>query len=234
MTITTDLSQRVALVTGAGKGIGAGIARSLAEAGARVAVNYANGGDTAESVVAQIKAAGGEARAFQANIAREDDVARLFTGVREAYGAVDLLVNNAGVWHFQPLLDTTVDEYHRHYDTNVLGNMLVSREFARQPQADGGVIINLTSVGIGPAAPGTSLYTGTKMAIVGITRVLAVELAPRRIRVNAIAAGLVDTEGTRASGFIGSSAADALVQHIPLQEMGQPSGLCCLNRVGVG
>ena len=123
---------------------------------------------------------------------------------------------------FEPIVDVTVEEFRRQYDINVLGNVLTSRELARQPDADGASIINLTSVGIGQIGPGTSLYIGTKMAIVAMTRVLAVELAPRNIRVNAIAAGLIDTEGTRASGFVGSDAADALVQTIPLQRIAQP------------
>ena len=216
----TRLKDRVAIVTGGGRGIGAGIARSLADAGARVAVNYTNGKDAAATVAADIPAVGGQAMTVQADVSLEPDVQRMFAQVRATYGPVDLLVNNAGVWHFQPIVDVSVAEYHRHYNTNVLGNVLTSQEFARQEEADGGTIVNLTSVGIDPAAPGTSLYIGTKSALVGMTRVLAVELAPRRIRVNAVAAGLIDTEGTRASGFVGSAAADDFVQTIPLQRMG--------------
>lgn len=220
-----DLSGRIALITGAGKGIGAGIARALAAAGARVAVNYGQDAAAATMVVDGIRNSGGEGQAVQADISVEADVRRMFTHVRATYGPVDLLVNNAGVWNFQPIVDVTVEEYRRHYDTNVLGTLLVSREFAMQDDVDGGSVVNLTSVGIGPTAPGTSLYTGTKMAVVGITKVLALEFAPRGIRVNAIAAGLIDTAGTRATGFMGSPAAEELVGSFPLGRVGQPDDI---------
>lgn len=219
--MSSNLDGRVALVTGGGKGIGAAIAKTLAGAGARVAVNYTRGADTAAAVVEEITAKGGQAKAFQADVSLEEDVVRLFAEVRGALGPVDTLVNNAGVWRFEPLENLTVDEFHRHYNTNVLGYLLASREFAKQEEADGGVIVNLTSVGIHRPAPTTVLYQGTKMAIVGMTETLALELAPRGIRVNAIAAGLVDTEGTRASGFMGSPASEAYAQTIPLGRIGQ-------------
>lgn len=219
--MSSNLDGRVALVTGGGKGIGAGVAKDLAAAGARVAVNYTRGADTAAATVEEITAKGGQAKAFQADVSLEEDVVRLFAEVRGALGPVDTLVNNAGVWRFEPLENLTVDEFHRHYNTNVLGYLLASREFAKQEEADGGAIVNLTSVGIHRPAPTTVLYTGTKWAIVGMTETLAVELAPRGIRVNAIAAGLVDTEGTRASGFMGSPAADEYAKTIPLGRIGQ-------------
>lgn len=225
MSTFNDYTSRVALVTGAGKGIGAGIARALAAAGMQVAVNYTHGKDTADAVVTEISEAGGTAAAFQADISQEADVARLFAEIRGTFGAVDTLINNAGVWKFQPLLEVTVEEYHRHYDTNVLGNLLVSREYARQDDITEGVIVNLSTVGIEQAAPGTSLYTGTKMAAVAFTKVLAVELAPRNIRVNAIAPGLIDTEGTRASGFMGSDAQKQLVSSFPLARAGTPDDI---------
>ncbi|MGB3634023.1 MAG: SDR family oxidoreductase, partial [Rubrobacteraceae bacterium] len=216
---------RVALVTGGGKGIGGAIAKDLAAAGAEVAVNYTRGADTAAAIVEEIITKDGKARAFEANVGSEEDVIRLFAEVREAFGPVDTLVNNAGVWHYESLENLTVDEYRRHYDVNVLGYLLTSREFARQEEADGGAVVNLTSVGIHRPAPTTALYTGTKWAIVGMTQVLAMELAPRGIRVNAIAAGLVDTEGTRASGFMGSPASEAYVKTIPLGRVGRPEDI---------
>lgn len=215
----------VALVTGGGKGIGAGITEGLAHAGMTVAVNYTRDERSAAAVVERIRAAGGAATAFQADIGDENAVHAMYRDIRDTLGPVRTLINNAGVWNFQPLADVTVEEYRRHYDTNVLGTVLASREFIRQPDVDGGTIVNVTSIGIGPASPATSLYTGTKAAIAAMTRVLAVEFAPRGIRVNAIAAGLIDTEGTRASGFIGSDAADAVVAAIPLGRMGTPQDI---------
>lgn len=223
--MTSDLHGRIALVTGASKGIGAAIAQALAAAGARVAVNYTHGRDTAESVVEQITSSGGKASAFQADVSVEDDVINMFGEIRDAFGPIDTLVNNAGVWKYAPLEELTVDEFHRHYNINVLGYLLTSREFVKQKEADGGTIINITSVGIHKPAPTTVLYQGTKMAIVGMTETLSLELAPRGIRVNAIAAGLIDTEGTRASGFMGSEQEDEYVETIPLGRVGQPDDI---------
>lgn len=221
----TDLTGRTALVTGAGKGIGRNIAECLAAAGATVAVNYGHDEEAAERVVKTITDAGGVARAFQADVSQEDDTVRMFEQVRAAFAPVDLLVNNAGVWRFAPIEEATPAEFHRHFDTNVLGNVLATREFARQSEANGGAIVNISSVGVAFTQPQTALYTGTKAALVAMTRVLAVELAPRQIRVNAIAAGLIDTEGTQASGFIGSDAEKQVVAQIPLGRLGQPDDI---------
>lgn len=220
-----ELDGRIALVTGAGKGLGANIAESLAAAGAAVAVNYARDEAAADAVVERIKQAGGLAVAVQADVSREEDAVRMFAEVRDALGPVNILVNNAGIWRFAPIQDATVEEFHRHFDTNVLGNVLATREFVRQSEADGGAIVNISSVGVAFTAPQTVLYTATKTALVGITRVLSLELAPRGIRVNAIAAGLINTEGTQASGFIGSDAEKLVVQQIPLGRLGQPDDI---------
>lgn len=220
-----SLPGRIAVVTGAGKGIGANIAESLAAEGAAVAVNYVHDEESASDVVERIITKGGTAKAFQADVANADQAERLINDVRAAFGPVDLLVNNAGVWTFAPIEDATEEEFHRHFDTNVLGNILTTREFVRQKEADGGTIVNITSVGVVFTQPQTALYTATKAALVGITRVLSLELAPRNIRVNAIAAGLVDTEGTRASGFIGSDAEAEVVKQIPLGRLGQPEDI---------
>lgn len=218
----TELAGRTALVTGASKGIGRNIAESLAAAGATVAVNYGHDEEAADRAVRAITEAGGTARAFQADVSQETEAVRLFADVDAAFGTVDLLVNNAGVWRFAPISDATPEEFHRHFDTNVLGNVLATREFVRQPSVAGGSIINISSVGVVFTQPQTALYTATKAALVALTRVLAVELADRGIRVNAIAAGLVETEGTHASGFIGSEAERAVVAQIPLGRLGQP------------
>jgi 3-oxoacyl-[acyl-carrier protein] reductase len=219
------LNGKVAIVTGAGKGIGAGIAAALAAEGAAVTVNYAHDAATADAVVAAIGKDGGRAIAVQADVARPGDVAALFASSREAFGPVDILVNNAGVFRFGPLESITVAEFHRHFDTNVLGALLASQQFAHQREADGGSIINITSVGVSFAQPNASLYTATKTAQVGLTRTLSVELAPRGIRVNAIAAGLADTEGVRATGLIGTDAERALVAQIPLGRIGVPDDI---------
>lgn len=220
-----DLTSRVAVVTGAGKGIGAGIAHSLAAAGAAVAVNYARDAATADSVVEKIRDLGGAALAVQGDVARPDDVARMFAATREAFGPVDVLVNNAGVFTFGPLESITVPEFHRHFDTNVLGTLLASQEFVNQTDVEGGSIINITSVGVAFSGPNSSLYTATKSALVGITRILNVELAPRGIRVNAIAAGLVDTEGTRAAGSVGTPVETEVVKMTPLGRIGAPDDI---------
>ena len=220
-----SLDGRIALVTGAGKGIGANIALSLAAEGAAVAVNYAHDEDSAAQVVDTVTAAGGTAQAFQADVASSEASVRLFGEVRGAFGPVDLLVNNAGVWKFAPIEDATEEEFHRHFNTNVLGNVLTTREFVKQKAADGGTIVNVTSVGVVFTQPQTALYTATKAALAGITRVLSLELAPRNIRVNAIAAGLINTEGTRGSGFIGSDAEQQVVQQIPMKRLGEPDDI---------
>ncbi len=195
----TKLNGRVAVVTGASKGIGAGIATRLASDGAAVAVNYAHDATAADTVVDKIRKGGGRAVAVQADVAQPDDVFALFATTRDAFGPVDILVNNAGVFRFGPLESITVAEFHRHFDTNVLGTLLATQEFASQREADGGSVINITSVGVSSAQPNASLYTATKTSLLGITRTLSIELAPRRIRVNAVAAGLADTEGVRAT-----------------------------------
>jgi 3-oxoacyl-[acyl-carrier protein] reductase len=193
------LNGKVAVVTGAGKGIGAGIAAALAAEGAAVTVNYAHDVATADKVVEMIRKDAGRAIAVKADVSRPDDVAALFASTREAFGPVDILVNNAGVFRFGPLESITVAEFHRHFDTNVLGTLLASQEFAAQREADGGSIINITSVGVSFAQPNASLYTSTKTAQVGLTRTLSVELAPRGIRVNAIVCGTFHTDSFHAS-----------------------------------
>ena len=221
----SDLSGKVAVVTGASKGIGAGIAKSLAAAGAAVAVNYSSSRDGAERVVADIKAKGGKAVAVKGDVAKAADVSRLFAETKKAFGRIDVLVNNAGIYHFQPLDDITEDEFHRQFNTNVLGTILAAKEAARHFGPDGGSIINISSVASEQAIPSAAVYSATKGAVDTVTRVLAAELGPRKIRVNAIAPGGVETEGTHTAGVIGSDLEKQMVARTPLGRLGQPDDI---------
>jgi len=218
----SKLTGRVAIVTGASKGIGAAIARELAAAGAAVVVNYAGSRAGAEQVVAEITAAGGKALAVQADVAKAADVQRLIGETVGAFGAPDILVNNAGVYEFAPLEAVTAELFHRQFDTNVLGLLLVTQEAVKHFNAKGGSIINISSVVTQLNLPGSSVYAATKAAVDTITRVLAKELGPRRIRVNAINPGVTETEGTRSQGIIGSDFEKNAIAQTPLGRVGQP------------
>jgi len=219
------LAGKVALVTGASKGIGAAIAQHLAAEGAAVVVNYASSRADAERVVAAIRGKGGEAVAVQGDVAREDDVKRLFGEAKQAYGRLDVLVNNAGVYRFVPLEESGVDEFQRQFGTNVLGTILAAREALALFGTGGGSIINIGSVVSTLAPPETVIYSATKGAVDVITRVLAHELAGRGIRVNSINPGGVDTEGTRAAGVVGSDFEKSIVAQTPLGRFGQPDDI---------
>jgi 3-oxoacyl-[acyl-carrier protein] reductase len=222
--VMSSLAGKVAIVTGASKGIGAAIAKHLAAEGASVAVNYAASKDGAERVVAAIKAKGGTAIALKADVAKRQDVERLFADTLSAFGRVDILVNNAGVYEFAPLEAVTETHFHRQFDTNVLGLLLASQEAAKTFGAEGGSIINISSVAGTMALPNASVYSATKAAVDAITRSLATELGPRKIRVNAISPGLVETEGTHAAGF-GAPDHDFRKEQertTPLGRIGQP------------
>jgi 3-oxoacyl-[acyl-carrier protein] reductase len=221
----SDLKGKVAIVTGASKGIGAGIAKKLAAAGAAVAVNYASSREGAERVVADIKANGGEAIAIKGDVAKAADVRGLFEETRSAFGRVDILVNNAGIYRFQPLEDITEDEFHLQFNTNVLGTILAAKEAAKHFGPDGGSIINISSVASEQALPTATVYSATKGAVDTLTRVLAAELGPRKIRVNAIAPGPVETEGTHAAGVIGSDIEKGFVARTALGRLGQPDDI---------
>jgi 3-oxoacyl-[acyl-carrier protein] reductase len=218
----SDLKGKVAVVTGASKGIGAAIAKSLGAAGAAVAVNYASGRAGAERVVAAIKADGGKAIAVQADVAKAADVRRLFAETKKAFGRLDVLVNNAGIYRFQPLDDITEDEFHSLFNTNVLGTILATKEAAKHFDASGGSVINISSVASEDAVPTASVYSATKGAVDAVTRVLAAELGPRKIRVNAIAPGGVETEGTHAAGVMGSDFEKQMIARTALGRLGQP------------
>jgi 3-oxoacyl-[acyl-carrier protein] reductase len=220
-----DLKGKVAIVTGASKGIGAGIARGLGAAGAAVVVNYASSRDGADRVVADIVAKGGKAIAVKGDVAKAADVRHLFEETRKAFGALDVLVNNAGIYLFQPLDEITEDEFHRQFNTNVLGTILATKEAAKQFGPNGGSVINISSVASRDAVPTSAVYSATKGAVDAVTRVLAAELGPRKIRVNTIAPGGVETEGTHAMGVIGSDFEKAMIARTALGRMGQPDDI---------
>src|SRR5436309_14668002 len=198
--MSNRLSGKVAVVTGASKGIGAEIALHLAAEGAAAVVNYASSKAGADKVVAAITGKGGKAVAVPADIARPEDIRRLFAEARKAFGAVHILVNNAGIYEFAPLDEVTPEHFHRQFDLNVLGLLLATREAVRYFE-DGGSVINISSV-VATAAPATaSVYSATKAAVDAVTRSLAKELGPKQIRVNALNPGMVETEGTHAQGL---------------------------------
>jgi len=221
------LEGKVALVTGASKGIGAGIAKGLAAAGASVAVNYASDRGGAEAVAAAITAAGGRAIVVPGDVSKSADVARLFVQTKAAYGALDVLVNNAAVYQSGPLEAMTEEEFHREFNTNVLGPLLMIREAVKYFGPRGGSIINIGSVASHLTPPNFSIYSATKGALDAITRVLAKELGPRQIRVNSINPGATATEGARTAGVIGvgSDSEKQMIAMTPLGRIGQPSDI---------
>jgi 3-oxoacyl-[acyl-carrier protein] reductase len=221
----SNLNGKVALVTGASKGIGAAIAKALAAAGASVVVNYASDKAGADKAVAAITKAGGKAAVVQADMSKAAEVTRLFTEAKQAFGKLDILVNNAGVFKFSSLDEVEPAEFHRQFDVNVLGPILASREAARHFGPDGGSIINVSSVVSTAAIAGSVVYSSTKGALDAVTRVLAAELGPRGIRVNTLAPGMVETEGTHTAGFIGGDFHKAAIAATPLGRIGQPEDI---------
>ena len=219
------LSNKVAVVTGSSKGIGAGIAKGLAAEGAAVVVNYASSKEGAERVVSEIKAKGGKAVAIQGDVSKAKDVERLFAETNRAFGRLDVLVNNAGVYDFAPLEQITEEQFHRMFGTNVLGLILATQEAAKHFGADGGSVINIGSVASSLTAPTTTVYTATKGAVDAVTRTLAKELGPKKIRVNSINPGVVETEGAHAAGVIGSDFQKGFEAQTPLGRIAQPSDI---------
>ena len=219
------LTGKVAIVTGASKGIGAGIAKALATEGAAVAVNYASSREGADRVVAEITKAGGKAIAVQGDVSKAADVKRLVAETVKAFSGLDVLVNNAGIYAFDPLENVTEAEFHRLFDTNVLGPLLVTREAVGHFGPGGGSVINVSSVASLSPVPNAAVYSATKGALDSLSRVLALELAPRRIRVNTIAPGGVETEGTHSVGVIGSDLHMQIVAATALGRFGQPSDI---------
>ncbi|HUO45050.1 MAG TPA: glucose 1-dehydrogenase [Burkholderiales bacterium] len=219
------LTGRVAVVTGASKGIGAGIAKSLGAAGAAVIVNYASSKEGADKVVAEITGKGGKAIAVQGDVSKADDVKRLFAETKKVFGTPDILVNNAGVFQFDPIETVTEAEFHRQFNTNVLGTILTTQEAVKHFGAAGGSVINIGSVASTKGMPTSVVYAATKSALDSVTQVLANELGPRKIRVNSINPGGVETEGTHRIGMIGSDFEKQIVAQTPLGRIGQPEDI---------
>jgi 3-oxoacyl-[acyl-carrier protein] reductase len=220
----SKLADKVAIVTGASKGIGAGIAKALAAEGAAVVVNYASSKAGADAVVSEITAAGGKAIAVQGDVSKADQAQGLVDAAIKEFGRLDVLVNNSGVYAFSPLEELTEESYRQMFDVNVLGVLLTTQAAAKH-LGEGGSVINISSAvtSLYPAA--SAVYTGTKGAVDAITGVLANELGPRKIRVNAINPGVVETEGTHTAGFVGSEFFDAIIGQTPLGRVGYPDDI---------
>src|ERR1700758_65133 len=216
------LKGKVAVVTGASKGIGAGIAKELAAQGASVVVNYASSKEGAEKVVAEITKAGGKAIAVGGSVAKPAEIEKLFAETKKAYGKVDILVNNAGVYKFEPLEAITEEEIDRTFDTNVKGLLLATKAGVALFPPEGGSVINIGSVASEQTPPMSSVYSGTKGAVDAITRVFAKELGPKKIRVNSVNPGPVATEGFKAGGIEGSDFEKGMIQGTPLGRIGRP------------
>lgn len=222
------LNGKVAVVTGASKGIGASIAKHLAAAGAAVAVNYSSSKEGADRVVAEIKKNGGKAVAVQANVAKQADIQRMFAETKKAFGKIDILVNNAGIYEFLPIEGITEDHYHKQFNLNVLGLILTIQEAVKHMSSEGGgggSIINISSVVSTLSPAGGTVYSATKAAVDSVTRSLAKELASRNIRVNSINPGMVETEGMRAAGIHESEMRKQVEAQTPLGRIGQPDDI---------
>jgi 3-oxoacyl-[acyl-carrier protein] reductase len=223
--MSKKLAEKVAVVTGASKGIGAAIAKQLASEGAAVVVNYASSKEGADRVVGEIKKNGGKAVAVQADVAKKADIERLFSESKKAFGRLDILVNNAGIYEFAPVEAITSDNFHKQFDLNVLGLILASQEAAKHFGPEGGSIVNISSLASTLTPPNSAVYSGTKAAVEATTKVLSKELGPRKIRVNAVSPGMVDTEGYRAAGIGGSEWRKAVEAQTPLGRIGQPEDI---------
>jgi 3-oxoacyl-[acyl-carrier protein] reductase len=220
--MANKLANKVAVVTGASKGIGAAIAKLYAAEGASVVVNYSSSKAGADQVVADIVKAGGKAIAVQANVAVKSDIENLFKQTTQAYGRVDILVNNAGVYEFSPLEEVTEEHFHKQFNLNVLGLILTTQEAIKHFTEAGGSIVNISSLVSGTFAPATgAVYSATKAAVDAVTRSLSKELGPRKIRVNAINPGMVETEGLHSVGFAEGDFRTYIESQTPLGRIGQ-------------
>ena len=223
--MSKKLAGKVAVVTGASKGIGASIAKHLAAEGAAVAVNYSSSKEGADRVVKEITASGGRAIAIGANVSKQDDIKRLFAETKKAFGQLDILINNAGIYEFAPIEQVTAEHFHKLFDLNVLGLILTTQEAVKHFGPGGGSIVNISSV-VSTAAPANSMvYSATKGAVDTVTRALAKELGPRKIRVNAINPGMVETEGVVSAGIAEGEMRKEVEARTPLGRIGQPQDI---------
>jgi 3-oxoacyl-[acyl-carrier protein] reductase len=223
--MSQKLEGKVAVVTGASKGIGASIAKHLADEGAAVVVNYASSKQGADRVVAEIKGKGGRAVAVQADMSKQADIKRLFAETEKAFGRLDVLVNNAGAYEFAPLEEVTPEHFHKLFDLNVLGLILASQEAVKHFGDAGASIVNISSVVATAAPAAASVYSATKAAVDAVTRSLARELGPRNIRVNSINPGMVETEGVHAAGLSSGDFRKQIEAQTPLGRIGQPQDI---------
>ena len=219
------LEGKIAVVTGASKGIGASIAKHLAAEGAAVVINYASSKEGADRVVDEITRIGGKAIAVQANVSKKAEVEQLFVKTQQVFGRLDILVNNAGIYEYVPIEDITEEHFHKHFDLNVLGLILTSQAGVKHFGSEGGSIINISSIASTTTPATASVYSATKAAVDAVTKSLAKELGPRKIRVNSINPGMVVTEGIEAAGVIGSDYQKQVEAQTPLGRIGQPQDI---------
>lgn len=224
----SNLTGKVVIVTGASKGIGAGIARAFSAVGATVVVNYATSKEGADKIVGEIVSKGGRAISVQADLSKAADISHLFAETKKAYGKLDVLVNNAAYYDFGPYDSITEEGFHRHFDTNVLGPILAIQEAVKLFGADGGAIINLSSIVAIEPTPYALVYSATKAAIDNITSTLSKELGPKKIRVNAILPGMTLTEGLARIGAAESEMGAAMLARTPLGRYGQPADVAAV------
>jgi 3-oxoacyl-[acyl-carrier protein] reductase len=223
--MSQKLAGKVAIVTGSSKGIGASIARHLAAEGASVVVNYVSDRAGADQVVAGITAAGGKAVAVKANVAKKDEIEQLVAETVHQLGPIDVLVNNAGIFEFKPLGEITEDHFHRQYDLNVLGLLLMTQQAVKHFNPAGGSVINISSLASVEGLAGAAVYASTKAAVDAITKVLGRELGPRKIRVNSVNPGLTETEGTHTAGFMTREIQESVAAKTSLGRIGQPDDI---------